>query len=344
MKNRNRWFLSLLLIALVVLVSAATILLSRAPENSVSIKAVSDGVGGAIIAWQKEGIYIQHLSAAGQPLWEEGGIKVSEVSYASNPLNWQTSFTFIADGKGGAIITWDDKSQRSSDQNDPAYFDPIPFYSQRISANGEFLWKDTFIGYGGSMLAGDYFPVAVADDTGGAIFAWNNYKTYSKALHDNFLRLQKLAPDGTRLWGNDGVLLVSSSPYRPLTEEEKAAGIKGTVGRSWPSYTGSQDIVSNRDGGMLVIWEEREDNQGNSRVCAQRLDGTGNPIWNDRVMVWGAPYLGGSLHSDGSGGAILCVFRSKKSTVTEQSGHRLGRKWAASRAKWAAGKLPVNFA
>lgn len=305
MQSHNRWFLSLSIIALVVMLSAAIIVTNRAPDNGIYLQAVSDGAGGTIIAWQKQGIYLQRLSATGQPLWQEGGVKVSEVSYASNyPLTWRTTFTLVLDGTGGAIITWDDKSQRPSDHNDPTYFDPIPFYSQRISPNGDFLWEETFIGFGGTFPYGDSYPVVVSDGTGGAIFAWNNYKTYFKALHDDFFCIQKIARDGTRLWGEEGKTLVNSSPYRTLTEAEKSAGIKGTIGRSLPTYTGTHDIASNGDGGVFVIWEE-EGNQGERTVYAQRLDGNGNPVWNDSVMLWGAPYLGGSLHSDGSGGAIL---------------------------------------
>ncbi len=305
MRN-NRSVISLSVIAIVVLSSAAIILTNRAPGGSVYVRAVSDGAGGAIVAWQKEGIYVQRLDASGRMLWKEGGIKVSEAVDPKDPYGPPvTRFTLIADGTGGAVLTWVDRAQWPDDRDDPAYYDPKPFYSQRVSANGDLLWKDTFVGNGGAMLYGDDFPAVIADGTGGAIFAWNNYKTYYKALHDDFFRVQKLSPDGARLWGDEGKTLVSSSPYRPLTEEEIAAGIKGTIGRSFPNYTGTHDIASAGDGGVFVVWEEDYNSQGGNAIYAQRLNGDGNPVWNDRLTVPGAPYVSGSLRSDGSGGAFF---------------------------------------
>ncbi len=283
------------------------------------MSAISDGSGGVIIAWQeKQGIYVQRISASSQPLWKDGGLLVSEAGAKLDPYGPpQTYFTLVADGTGGAIITWDDKSSRPTDWNDPSYFDPIPFYSQRISPGGEFLWKDIVIASGDAELYGGEFPVVAADGTGGAIFAWNNYKTYFRGLHDDFLRLQKLAPDGTRLWGDEGIILVSSSPYRPLTDEEKAAGIKGTINRSRPTYAGRQDIVSDGDGGTIVIWEE-EGEHNLYGVYAQRLDSDGNPSWNERVIVGNWSYQYNSLSSDGSGGAIIALTSGDIGAVYQQ--------------------------
>ena len=307
--EKRRWPLAILIIAVVVLISVALIYFFRDTLGGIRMRAVSDGSGGAISAWQEEqGIYVQRINASGKPLWKEGGILLSEASAKLDPYGPpQTSFTLIPDGSGGAIITWDDKSVRPKDRDDPAYFDPIPFYSQRISPNGEFLWKDAVIASGDASLYGGGFPIVIADGTGGAIFAWNNYKTYFRALHDDFLRLQKLAPDGTRLWGGEGRLLVSSSPWRPITEEEKATGIQGTINRSGPTYAGTHDIASDGAGGCIVIWEEEEVERSSYSVYAQRLDNSGNPVWSQRVTVGSARYQYNSLGSDGSGGAILAL-------------------------------------
>jgi len=307
MNKQRHWLLALIIIAVVITASVGIVLNYRDNLGGIPMSAISDGSGGAIIAWQEEqGIYVQRINTSGKPLWKEGGILVSGTGAKLNPYGPpQTSFTLIPDGIGGAIITWDDKSDRPKDRNDPAYFDPIPFYSQRINPNGEFLWKDVVIASGDASLYGGGFPIVIADGTGGAIFAWNNYKTYFRGLHDDFLHLQKLAPDGSRLWGDEGKLLVSSSPYRPLSEEEKAAGIKGTVSRSRPTYAGTHDIVSDGGGGCIVIWEE-EGEQSSYKVYAQRLDNSGNPAWM-QVLVLSARYQYNSLQSDGSGGVILAL-------------------------------------
>ncbi len=318
-KEKRRWPLAFLIITVVVIISAALIYNFRDNLGSIPMRAVSDSSGGAIIAWQEEqGIFVQHIDASGQPLWKEGGLPVSEVggSKLDPYAPPKTTFTLVADGLGGAIITWDDNSGRPTDFNDPAYFNPIPFYSQRISPNGEFLWEDAVIASGNASLYGGSFPFVIADGTGGAIFAWNNYSTYFRGLHDDFLRLQKIAPDGSRLWGDEGKLLVTSSPYRPLTEEEIAAGIKGTITRSRPTYAGMQDMVNDGAGGCFVIWEE-EGERGSGQVYAQRVDTNGNLAWN-RVMVGNGSYQYDSLDSDGSGGAVLALSYGDTGTAFQQ--------------------------
>jgi len=135
------------------------------------------------------------------------------------------------------------------------------------------LWSNTLVS------AGRKWQV-VPDGTGGAIFAWNGYKTYRKGLHDDYLYIQRIAPDGTRLWGDEGRLIVASSPFRQITEEEIARGIKGTSTRSRPTYEGQHYIVTDGAGGVIVLWEEDTGNE-DDRVYAQRLDGKGNYVWPD---------------------------------------------------------------
>lgn len=236
--RQRRWILALIIIAAVIIASIGIGLSFRDKPGSIPMSAISDGSGGAIIAWQEEkGIYLQHIDSSGKLLWQNGGIPVTEASAKLDPYaQSRTTFSLIADGSSGAIITWDDRDKMPTDWNDPAYFNPIPFHSQRISSSGELLWKDTELATGSAGLYGGNFPVVIADGTGGAIFAWNSYITAHRALHNDFLRLQKLAPGGTRLWGEQGILLVSSSPFRPISEEDKAAGIKGTIVRDYPTY------------------------------------------------------------------------------------------------------------
>ncbi len=305
--QNRRWLLALIIIAVVVAASAGIALSYRDSLGGIPLQAVGDGSGGAIIAWQEEqGIYVQHIDGSGKTLWQDGGILVTEAGVKLDPFApSRTSFILIADGTGGAIITWDDRYKMPTDRNDPSFFNPIPFHSQRISSTGEFLWSDMELATGSAGLYGDNFPVVVADGTGGAVFAWNSYTTAYRALHNDFLRLQKLSPDGTRLWGEQGKLLVSSSPYRPVTEDDKAAGKKGTVIRSYPTYAGKHDIVSDDAGGVIVVWEEEGEHNANL-VYAQRLDSGGSFAWKEKVIV-GTHYQDSSMHSDGSGGVILAA-------------------------------------
>jgi len=184
------------------------------------------------------------------------------------------------------------------------------------------------------------FPRVVPDGTGGAIFAWNDYIVYHKGLTDDYLRLQKLAPDGTPLWGDEGVLVVASSPYRPLTEEEIARGIKGTITRSRPTYEGCHDIVSDGAGGVFVFWEE-EDVDNSNTIYAQRVNGEGNHVWPEKILIdTGQGCSIRSVISDGEEGAILAIV----SNIPEAT--YLQRLTDSGEPLWGKGKasIPSQYA
>jgi hypothetical protein len=304
----RRWPIALAVIAAVVTAAAVMICLYSDAPGQMAVRAVGDGSGGAIIAWQSEnGLYVQRVDAAGQPLWGKGGRMVAKVRatvdiYAPST----THFTLTADGTGGAIVTWYDRSHLPGDRDDPGYYDPVPVYSQRISSGGEFLWGDGVTTGKTKRIAGS-FPQVVPDGSGGAIFAWDDYEVYYRGLVDDYLRLQRLAPDGTPLWGEAGVLVVASSPFRPITDEEIAAGIKGTSTRSRPTYEGRHDVISDGAAGVIVFWEEEEADNSDS-LYAQRIDGEGRQVWPERVPVASGQVCSLlSVISDGAGGAILAI-------------------------------------
>ena len=171
----------------------------KSTRGSLPLSTISDGSGGAIIAWESgTGIYIQHVDATGQALWQKGGLLVEQAKVKFDPYGpLQTYFTLVSDNAGGAIIAWDDKSSRTTDFNSTAYFAPVPIYVQRVSSAGKLLWDKS------AISTGDNWEI-ISDGAGGVIIAWDNFKPYYKALHDDYLCLQKIAPDGKRLWGKQG--------------------------------------------------------------------------------------------------------------------------------------------
>ncbi|MDD5037772.1 MAG: hypothetical protein PHN78_00400 [Dehalococcoidales bacterium] len=310
--KQRRWLLALIIIAVVIIASVGIALSYRDKPGSIPMSSISDGSDGTIIAWHSgEGIYVQHINASGQTLWKKGGVLLSEGKTEFDPYGPpQIYFTLASDGTGGAIIAWADESQRPTDFNDPAHFDPLPFYVQRVSTEGELMWNDSYVS------VGERWQV-VPDGMGGAIIAWNGYKTHYKVFHDDYLHLQKIAPDGRRLWDDEGVILVTSSPYRPLTQEELNSGIKGTTTRSHPTYAGTHDIVSDSSGGVIVIWEE-EGTQNDYQVYAKRMDSEGDPAWNEKVIVGSGNYRSDSISADGFGGAYLVLSSSDAGTAYQK--------------------------
>ncbi len=83
------------------------LILSTTLGGSEMMRVVRDGTGGAILSWMvgtqtERDIYAQHVDAAGLPLGPVDGISV-----CTSPGD-QTYPEIAADGKGGAIVTWND--------------------------------------------------------------------------------------------------------------------------------------------------------------------------------------------------------------------------------------------
>lgn len=76
--------------------------------KSINPNTISDGNGGAIMAWQDSttlgwDITSQKINATGVVQWVNGGISVS------NAGNDQINASQVSDGNGGAIYAWDDR-------------------------------------------------------------------------------------------------------------------------------------------------------------------------------------------------------------------------------------------
>ena len=113
--------------------------------KSINPNTVSDGSGGAIIAWQDStslgwDITSQKLNSAGVIQWPNGGVIVS------NAGDDQINASQVADGNGGAIYTWDDH-RNGSDYDIYAhhlYFDGNPMVGIKESTANNTLQSSCF--------------------------------------------------------------------------------------------------------------------------------------------------------------------------------------------------------
>jgi hypothetical protein len=105
--------------------------LCTAANAQSSVAIAKDGAGGAIASWadfranaSESDIYAQHVEGNGlvDPLWPTDGSAVCTVAGV------QTGTRLMADGAGGAIITWTDV--RTGSQNGD-------IYAGRVRANGQ---------------------------------------------------------------------------------------------------------------------------------------------------------------------------------------------------------------
>jgi len=82
----------------IVVVVVALVVLDidfRSAQWDIPVSTISDGSGGAIIAWQNnKGIYVQHVDLLGNVLWQKGGLLVTNTKEIADPfILTQTDFT-----------------------------------------------------------------------------------------------------------------------------------------------------------------------------------------------------------------------------------------------------------
>jgi len=126
---------------------------------------VSDGSGGAIIAWYDYRdtvdyhIYAQRLNGSGAAQWTTDGVAVCTAA------GGQTNQRLVADESGGAIIVWQDFRSGSSED----------VYAQRIDSNGNLKLATNGIPVCATTV-GQEEPEMISDGNGGAIITWQDLR------------------------------------------------------------------------------------------------------------------------------------------------------------------------
>ena len=156
-------------------------------------KLVSDGAGGAIIAWHDDrnlfnsgnyDIYAQHIDASGSALWTDNGTAISNVI-----PSYQVNTNIVSDGAGGAIIVWQDERNESSGVYD--------IYAQRVDENGSAQWT----GHGTAISIAtnsQEYPELVSDGDEGAIIVWKDRR--NNPIANNDIYAQRVDASGTLGW------------------------------------------------------------------------------------------------------------------------------------------------
>ncbi|MGD1047641.1 MAG: T9SS type A sorting domain-containing protein [Candidatus Krumholzibacteriaceae bacterium] len=234
----------------------------------------SDGAGGAIVVWRDTrgggyDIYAQHANASGAIQWIPEGVVVSTETQEQSP-------GLVSDGAGGAIVTHQ------------GYFWG-PLFAQRISGSGELEWAN-----GGAVIgpqaSGQNYAQIAADEAGGAIAAWTDYRNAGPDYQNTDIYAQRVDASGNVRWSSAG-LSICSAPG----------------GQLLPA------VISDGSGGAVVAWydgrSQVSDINAEPAIYAQRVDASGAIRWAaDGVPIRGisAPAsVTPSIVSDGSGGAII---------------------------------------
>ncbi len=290
------------------------------PSTQQGATIAPDDSGGAIVAWRDHrnvntDIYVQRISAAGAVHWTADGVALCTAT------GNQQAPMIVADGAGGAIVTWTD--DRAGNNN---------IYVRRILADGTPQWTADGVALC-TESSQQYSPTMAPDDSGGAIVTWQDYRSGTNAD----IYVQRVSADGTPQWTANGVALctVNTYEYYPTIAPDDSGGAIVT----WQDYrSGNGDIYAQRisasgtvqwtadgvvlcaasddqwyptltsdgAGGAIVTWYDER--SGDLDIYAQRIPASGVVQWTaDGVALCSATGLQyvPTLASDGAGGAIV---------------------------------------
>jgi len=281
------------------------------------IKAVSDGDGGAIVAWtinptgMNSDIYIQRVDRNGDTLWTYAGLPVAVTSYE------ETDIAMCEDGAGGAFIVWRDNRTGT-----------YKLYYRGFRGNGENHSGGTV----SSTSSTQTLPKLALVETGTFIVMWKddrngNYDLYAQAFDTT----------STRIWGTEEEVCTESSDQ---TGHYIAGDGAGGAIAVWMDYrNGKFDIFAQRlllsggaywardgldicthsfvkggplgvarddEGGAYFTWNDYRNGDGD--IYAQHVNENGTGYWHiDGISVCTGP---GSTQEpmvlpDGAGGAVV---------------------------------------
>lgn len=192
----------------------------RVAPSSGSPRLVSDGAGGAFIAWMEQragdfDLYAQRLDANGNLLWPAAGVPVCTA------VGSQAIREVLSDNAGGMIVGWDDYRVSSA---------PHAF-ARRLDANGNPVWPLDGLA-ACSNGAAETFSVMVNDPESGAIVVWMDARPggadtdlYGNRIFSSGGITAVPSPSPSRF----GVSLVSANPVRGAARIRVEVPRAGTV-------------------------------------------------------------------------------------------------------------------
>ncbi|MCF0061995.1 T9SS type A sorting domain-containing protein [Dyadobacter chenwenxiniae] len=279
------------------------------------VRIISDGSGGAIIAWNGEKafgeaneVYIQRINENGVSQWQSNGIKVTQSEeYGNDFLN------IVSDENGGAIITWE------QNLDVPYMSGPGPMLAQRFDQNGNALWNADGVVMGIITPGIQQQPSSVTDGNGGIITVWYDVRNASGNLY-----AQRINSDGQLQWTLGGlpVCTANENQIYPL-------------------------IVTDTQGGAIIAWQDQRNGTSNNDIYAQRINASGQAQWTADgipVCAQSSDQLSPHMTPDGEGGAVICWNDSRNASAVYNNLDVYAQRLNSSGAlMWESNGAPVSI-
>lgn len=293
---------------------------------------VSDGAGGALVAWYdyrnagSADVYAQHVLASGvvDPAWPVDGRALCTAT------SEQVTVALAPDGAGGAIAAWDDQRTGAHD-----------VYAQHLLASGAVDPAWPVDGRAVCTAAGDQtVPSLVSDGAGGAVLSWQDARTGTADIYAHHVRAGgSMDPS----WPVNGAAVCTATNVQqsPLLVADGSGGAivcwidlrpggnfdiyaahvlpAGYVDGLWPAdgralcvATGNQvapAIVADGAGGAFVAWDDRR-SPANPDIYATHVLHTGvvDPAWpvdGRAVCAASGQQSSPAIASDGGTGVLV---------------------------------------
>lgn len=303
--------------------TANGVALCTAANNQTSAMIVSDGSGGAIVAWadRRTGteydFYAARVDASGTALWTANGVAVCAAALD------QFGLVITTDGAGGAIFAWQDNRLGFSNSD---------IYVQRLNAAGTPLWTANGVALC-TAASNQLYPAIVSNNTGGAIVAWHDARDgvqtdiYARGVSAS--GAPEFGVDGTAVCtaannqmnvaiASDGAngAIVAWEDLRTLVDFDIYAqrmapnpmwNNDGVLVCGATSSQSAPKLTSDGAGGVIAVWQDLRSGLGYD-IYARRVDNVGTPLWTaDGVALCSAPnsQQAQKVLADGVGGVIV---------------------------------------
>ncbi len=237
---------------------------------------VSDGAGGAIVAWQDDynGPSAQRIDNNGNLIW-------SNSAQISTSANLNNMFSMVSDGAGGAYFCWEDYRNYYSN----GYKTEI--YAQHMDGSGVIWASDLQVASASDNCYHYPYQMVLNPSNGGAILVSLN-QGYSSG-YTYLIYAYWLNSNGT------------------LAGSDKTCDYLNYTSRSYPA------IISNASGECVICWQ---DDRSYSYIYAQKYSAGMTPLWTAngvKVPQTSSQFYSENpvIADDGAGGAFIAWIDSR---------------------------------